>query len=403
VCPSALKQEVSLSTPEKSSLPEKRAAREILLLGATASLSLESKERLSQILKGKVDWQYLLDLAESHGIVPLIAYNLLAIGLTTQIPQSYMERLKQLYNYNLYRNIILSDELTKVLSAFSQNNIPVIVLKGTVLAEQLYGNPGLRTVGDIDIMVQPDNLPSARSVLSNLGYQKSVSEQTWVHPFHEEPYIKKTRFMSVVELHWDIDDPRLAAVPQYQIWHRAQQVEIHGSKAMVLSPEDTLLYLSNNFIKQDNQVLKSLCDIDALLKKYESSLDWEYIVASARSRGIRTSVYCSLKLAKDFLRTSGTETATAILKPSAFRLGLVNTLFNRNAFIAQVSSHKLREETANLFYCLMMDNIDKMLAVLSRYRGTENWWAWPSTIGWIVVVLGAALGRKILTLTCKQG
>jgi hypothetical protein len=50
---------------------------------------------------------------------------------------------------------------------------------------------------------------------------------------------------------------------------------------MVLSPEDNLLFLSNNLSKQDSRILRSLCDLAELFKKYDGILDWDYIINPA--------------------------------------------------------------------------------------------------------------------------
>jgi len=115
---------------DRSSTSGWRAAREILLLCTTAGISPGRKEQISQLLAGTVDWRYLLELAEFHGVAPLIAHNLVINSLTSMVPKPYLERLSQIYNKTLYMNVILANELIKVLSIFSQHGIAAIVLKG---------------------------------------------------------------------------------------------------------------------------------------------------------------------------------------------------------------------------------------------------------------------------------
>ena len=86
----------------------KYAAREILLLCTTASISPERKEQISRLLAGTVDWEHMLNLAELHDVTPLIAYNILTNDLTGQVPKPYQEQLNKIHNGTLYRNVILS-------------------------------------------------------------------------------------------------------------------------------------------------------------------------------------------------------------------------------------------------------------------------------------------------------
>ena len=381
----------------------RRAAREILLLCTTANLSPERKEQISSLLSGNIDWKYLLDLAEFHGVAPLVAYNFLINGLIKQIPRPYSERLNNIYNNNLYRNVILSAELTNVLSAFSQGGIPVISLKGIALAEMLYENPALRTMSDIDILVQPDDLPQASSVLIEMGYKQMTSPVHQAHPFHGAPYYKQTTFPIFIELHWNLDDPRLVAIPHQEIWRRAQQSKIAGETVLLLSPEDALLFLSNHLFKHDNYLLRSLCDITELLKKYDGIMDWDYILKSAYSWQIETPAYCSLKRAQELLGAPVPESVIATLKPSLFRWRLLNFLIDREIFISTISGYKLRKETSALFRGLLMKHVRQTLVVLSRQHSTEKRWAWLSTVTWVALVFGAALGRNLFRGIRKGG
>ena len=133
---------------DKSAAAAKRAAQEVALLCTTPSLSTRSRQRLCRILGESVDWRLLLELASFQGVIPLVSHNLAVSGLSDRVPQPYLNQLQREYNRTVYRNVTLSDDLAKVLSAFTQHNIQAICLKGTVLAEVLYDNPALRPITD---------------------------------------------------------------------------------------------------------------------------------------------------------------------------------------------------------------------------------------------------------------
>jgi hypothetical protein len=379
---------------DRSSPSGRRAAREILLLLATASLSPSRKKRISQLLTGNVEWRYLLELAEFHNITPLIAHNLTANGLASNVPQLYIERLSQIYNATLYRNVILSHELRKILSTLSQNGITAIVLKGTILSEQLYGNPGLRTMADIDILVKPKELSLAGSLLVEMGYKQLVTQQEQGHPFHEV-YSKQTQFPFFIELHWNLDDEKLVSVPGQIIWHRAQRLQIQEGSTMVLSPEDNFLFLSNHLSKQDGQLLRSLCDITELLKRYEIALDWDYIIKSAYSWGIEIGAYHSLRKSKELLGAPVPASTIRSLKPKLWRRWALEFLLSREAFVSPIRCNKLRSETLILVRSLMMKCAYRTALVLAEYRGRGKKGVWLKTEFWIVLVFGAALMRNI--------
>ena len=76
----------------------------------------------------------------------------------------------------------------------------LLVLKGPVLAVDLYGDVSLRTSGDLDILIPINDLDKAENFLLKLGYEKDDYIQTvlndwkWRHHhvtyFHPQKGIK---------------------------------------------------------------------------------------------------------------------------------------------------------------------------------------------------------------------
>jgi hypothetical protein len=85
-----------------------------------------------------------------------------------------------------------------------------------------------------------------------------------------------------LELHWNLADEKLLSVSIEDVWRRARPLKLAWGSPLVLSPEDTLLNMTTQLSTQYYQ-LKVLGDIAVLLKKYEDTLDWDYIVKSAHS------------------------------------------------------------------------------------------------------------------------
>ncbi len=373
---------------------ERKAARELLLLCVTASVTPESREQICQILGHSVDWSYLLELATLHGVMPLVANNLMANGFSSQVPQPYLGRLNQNYHQTLYRNMVFTGELASVLTAFRNRRVEVITLKGTALAEILYGNPALRTVSDMDLLVHPADVPLSASILKEMGYEKLASRSQWEHPFHEVPYFKQAVFPLFIEIHWDLADPKLVSIPTQEIWRRAQPMELQGLSILVLSPEDNLLFLAQNLFKQDTHLLKSLCDVAELLKKYAPVLDWDYIEESALSWQVDAAVYFSLRETRDILGAPVPVSPLKALKPGWWRRSLFDFLMNRETLSSPIRGDRLRSWTSTFAGSLTVKHIRQTLVVLSRHQGAWKRAAWLRTAIWISIVLLAALPRN---------
>jgi hypothetical protein len=388
---------IALMKSKKSALSQKQAAREILVLAASAALSPEAREAISSLLKHDVDWQHLLDLADYHGVGPLVSHNLLRDDdFAGRVPRPYAEKLNAVYHNSLYKNILFTEELSKVLAALNENNVPAIVLKGVILSELLYNNPGLRAMSDIDIMVPADLMRRAKSLISGLGYRPDTGKEPWEHPFHEVPYYKRAQVPVFIELHRNLDDPGLVDIPLQDIWRRAQEVRMQGLTSLLLSPEDTLLHLSNSFSKPSDYKLKTLADITELLKKYEGLLDWDYVLESARTWRVHIVLGCALEYARSLLGAPVPEAVTKALRPGFWRSLAQKILTGRGKFISPIRWSKLRNETLVLRKSLMMDRPGQMAIVFSRFRGRRSGVAWFKSAVWILFVFFTALGRYLM-------
>lgn len=76
--------------------------------------------------------------------------------------------------------------IAAIIERLAANGIPTIVLKGTALAYLYYAEPAARRRGDTDLLIDPDNLASARTVLEQAGCYRREDphglyfQETWL-------------------------------------------------------------------------------------------------------------------------------------------------------------------------------------------------------------------------------
>ena len=112
------------------------------------------------------DWKKVLKQLKMHRIASL-PYNLIG-----ELPLDDAVRLsweKYYLNQQLYYNRLLSYQ-KEVCVAFAAEGIPAAVMKGTA-SGVYYPMPSLRTMGDIDILVRPEDLVRCEEILLGLGYE----------------------------------------------------------------------------------------------------------------------------------------------------------------------------------------------------------------------------------------
>jgi glycosyltransferase involved in cell wall biosynthesis len=387
--------------PEESSKRARRASRETILLCAAVEPAPGAREALRRVLEGPVDWRYLTELARYHAVEPLLAKHLSSDDLSDRVPRFWLDRLRTAHRLTAASNLVLVSEAQKCLSQLNDASVPVIALKGAILAEHLYGNIGLRAMGDIDFLVPRAHLEKARECLRGLGYQETPVNGGAGHPFHGLPYVKQGPFPTTVELHWALDDPGLVAFPEREIWERARPSSVQGTPALVLSPEDHLLFLCYHLTKHDSQILKLLCDIAETVKKQTSSLDWEYILRSARSWGIDLAAYHCLGHARNLLGAPVPPLVLRATRPGIPRRVLLEIVAGQQVVVSPPVAERNRYETFALAHGLMMREPRRTLSVISTHRGRGVRKGWAGTAALVALTLASALWAWLANLRMK--
>jgi len=107
------------------------------------------------------DWAALERLASDHGVAPLVMR-----ALPAPFASHFQDQERQRTKWGLR----LTAELLRLLDLFERNAILALPFKGPVLAEALYGDLALRESCDLDLLVHPNDLASAKKVMLAAGY-----------------------------------------------------------------------------------------------------------------------------------------------------------------------------------------------------------------------------------------
>ncbi|MGB1581976.1 MAG: nucleotidyltransferase family protein, partial [Nevskiales bacterium] len=107
-------------------------------------------------------WPELLRLAGGQFVTPLLYCNLRDRGLLDQMPEEPRQYLADIYALNLTRNNAIRQQLVELATSFNQAGLLPLVMKGAAtLLTDLYGDPGARVLGDIDLFLPQADLPEA--------------------------------------------------------------------------------------------------------------------------------------------------------------------------------------------------------------------------------------------------
>ena len=260
----------------------------------------QMRVRVRELATQDVDWQAFLQLVASHGVRPLV-YETLHSSCWEALPESVRDELTRFYSANSAKNRFLSGELLRILRLFEDENILAVPFKGPVLAAVLYGNLALREFVDLDILVREQDIPKARQILANHGYQSNgKSANITPDTSNDELYSPSTGTM--VELHWQFSPRRFISVlPAQQVWKNIESIEILGRQVWSFSSQDTFLFLAVHGAKHSWSALKWLCDLAEFIRS-NPELDWPRLFKRAEALGAARTCRLGIFLAAELLQ-----------------------------------------------------------------------------------------------------
>ena len=135
-----------------------------------------------------IDWKAVSTELKHHSIYYIPADEIGCLGLTDAEKDKCMEALMRqaaVWNVVMY-------EQQAIVDRFNELHIPMIVLKGCTSA-MYYPVPEYRTMGDIDLIVNPKDFERARIALEEMGYSRET--------FNEVREILFKKQGVIVELH----------------------------------------------------------------------------------------------------------------------------------------------------------------------------------------------------------
>jgi hypothetical protein len=281
------------------------SARWAILLAACSTRSDSDKEKraiLRPLLQQEVEWETLVDLADRHGVAPLLYHTLSSLQLP--IPSDKLRNLRDNYHRNLHKSLFLSRELIRILEHIEALGLEIMPYKGLALAESVYGDIALRQTGDIDLLIRPQDVSRVSAAVRDLGYTPNAT----LSPAEQHAYLKSGYELSfdgeagpnLLEVQWGIQ-PRFYAVDYDMagLFQRAVMTNIAGHSAKTPSTEDLILILSLHAAKHVWGRLIWLRDVAQMIAM--PALNWQWIEAQARELGVARILAVTLLLACDLL------------------------------------------------------------------------------------------------------
>ena len=249
----------------------------------------------------------LLAAAARHGLLSAVA------GRLPPDDAGLGERWRHLERGARLRDARLREVLEEVLRVLAAAGVTPIALKGPVLADRLYPDPGLRPSTDLDLLVPEAALDRAVAALAGVGFGRSAPlVDAYQRRHHHHLHLPRQPGPDV-ELHFRPHSACGARLPAAAFIARALPYRTaRGTPVQILSPEDELVALA---IHATGHLLERgawLLDLLLFVERYPL-LDW----ATIAKRSVEFRCRRSVAYALDEVRRLG----GSVPSPAGLRLG----------------------------------------------------------------------------------
>jgi hypothetical protein len=127
----------------------------------------------------------------------------------------------------------LAEELPAVIEGLRNGGVRVAPIKGVAYATSLYDTPAERPMNDVDLLVPPDQIPTAEATLARLGFQQG----RYAALHHARPWLRGDL---VIDLHRNIIGPGRSRIDLATVWSRTTSGWPSGAER--LQPDHGLVF-----------------------------------------------------------------------------------------------------------------------------------------------------------------
>jgi hypothetical protein len=254
------------------------------------------------------EWSGLLNFLKANWIIPFVYRKIGSLPQECRPPETITDEMRQDFLISVVRSLHMERQLQEIIEALREQGVRVLVLRGPALAFSLYEDPAMRSSCDLDLLVIPEQVVQARTILESLGYRclarrfetarDFFREECFIH--HENPGNKFP-----VDLHWvhwelhpffkgseevDIED----------LFQRAWKVETPTLAFETLHPVDYLIHSAIHLvmIHRMEMRLSWIYDTALLAQHLQMVDDWETLQERCVAWRARLPLEQCLKMAQ---------------------------------------------------------------------------------------------------------
>ena len=226
----------------------------------------------------------LYEAGKKHSVLPILFQVLCRQGSDCKDNSGkVMELFKKAYISAVYLASLQDCSLEELGEKLTERGIGYVPVKGSVI-KKLYPEPDLRTMGDLDLLIQEKDRAAADEIMKSLGYERQgLGSNVWTYK----------RGLVTFEIHVNLAGKKYWNDVDYigyfsELFQKSHPIGEKTERRLTL--EDHFLFLCFHQAKHlcsTGAGIRMILDIALYIKHYDKQMDWQYIWEEADKLQLR--------------------------------------------------------------------------------------------------------------------
>lgn len=227
--------------------------------------------------------------------LPLIGRNLRDAPVDPPVRAMFAEARRHAWASNLR----LLDAARPALELLTAAGIRTMLLKGAVLANPPYYEPGLRPIGDVDVLVEPIHAHAATRLLEESGWV------AWRRPSERDLLLTHALNLwrpphGALDVHWHLLAECRWEGADEGVWQRAQPMPSMTPTTVVPSAADLLFHICVHGLRWSPvHAGHWVADAVGIIQTAGGRLDWDVVIAEAARRRLGLQMAHALDVVRE--------------------------------------------------------------------------------------------------------
>ena len=174
-----------------------------MLTAGTAASRVASRSHAEELID-RVDWSELARHLDASRVLGLLGERITALA-GERAPESFTAATQRALHEGCSQDAVQELISIQLMDAFRAAGIRSVPLKGPLLGEAVYGQPGRRPSADIDLLLASEDLPPAIEIARRFGYLGPDPDQSTNElPLLHFGLLHESGELPPLELHWRV-------------------------------------------------------------------------------------------------------------------------------------------------------------------------------------------------------